>query len=86
MSYDPNSTDAMFSRVLARLDEQDRAAIKTNNDFLVILGEIRNEAKRTNGRVTELERWRDIITAKTAAIAGGISATIGAAAWLFQHF
>ncbi len=73
MSFDPHSTDAMFAKVLARLDEQDRTASKTNADFLLVLSEIRTEAKKTNGRVTGLERWRDVITAKVAVIAAGAS-------------
>ena len=68
-SFNPNSTDAMFARVLSRLDEQDRTAEKTNADFLLVLSEIRTEAQKTNGRVTALERFKDMITAKAAVVA-----------------
>lgn len=71
--FNEKSPDAMFARVLARLDEQDRAAGKTNADFLTVLNDIRSEARKTNGRITSLERWRDVITAKTAMIAAAIS-------------
>lgn len=67
-SFNPNSTDAMFARVLSRLDEQDRTAEKTNADFLLVLSEIRTEAQKTNGRVTALEKFKDMITAKAAVI------------------
>jgi hypothetical protein len=77
MSFDPHSTDAMFARVLARLDEQDRNTGKTNAEFLSVLGEIRTEARKTNGRVSGLERWRDIISAKVAVIAAGVSLLAG---------
>ena len=73
MSFDPNSSDAMFARVLAKLEEQDRANGKTNAEFLLVLQEIRTEARKTNGRVSALERWRDIVTAKTAVIAAALS-------------
>ena len=71
--FNPNSLDSMLTRVLSRLDEQDRTAEKTNADFLLVLSEIRTEAQKTNGRVTKLERWRDVVTAKTSIIAAGLS-------------
>jgi len=71
--FNEKSPDAMFARVLARLEEQDRSAGKTNAEFLLVLQEIRTEARKTNGRVTSLERWRDIVTAKTAVIAAALS-------------
>jgi hypothetical protein len=61
--YDPHSMDAMFSRVLARLDSQDR-----------ILLEIRDEVKKTNGRVSSIEQWRTAMKARIAVIVGLVSA------------
>ena len=74
--FNEHSTDAMFARVLARLDEQDRGRIHSNAEFLVILTEIRTEARRTNGRITALERWRDVLTAKSAMIATAASVVV----------
>jgi hypothetical protein len=47
--YDPNSTDAMFSRILQRLDTISATTERTEE-----------QAKITNGRVTALEneKWR----------------------------
>jgi hypothetical protein len=47
--YDPNSTDAMFSRILQRLDTISATTERTEE-----------QAKMTNGRVTALEneKWR----------------------------
>lgn len=71
MSYDPNSADAMFARILERNDSQDRK-----------LDQILSQVKQTNGRVTLLERWRDILTAKVAVIAGiGSIVTTAALKW-----
>ena len=81
--FNPNSLDSMLTRVLSRLDEQDRTAEKTNADFLLVLSEIRTEAQKTNGRVTVLERWRDVVTAKTAVIAGGLSLCVTVAMKVF---
>jgi len=49
MSYDPNSPDAMFSRILEKLDEQDK-----------ILARIESQTTKTNGRVSKLENehWK----------------------------
>lgn len=74
MDFNPNSPDAMFSKVLQRLDTQDE-----------ILGRIERGVAKTNGRVTVLERWRDVTTAKTAVIASVISLMVGIASWLFSH-
>lgn len=73
MPYDPQSTDAMFSRIIERLDRQDE-----------ILKRIEAQTTKTNGRVSLLESWRTEIGAKVAVISGGVSAAIGGAAWLFQ--
>lgn len=72
MSYDSNSSDAMFSRVLERLERQDAS-----------LARIEAGVAKTNGRVNALERWRDIITAKTAIIAGALSIAVSVA---LQYF
>ena len=72
MSFDPNSTDSMFSTIIARLGTQDR-----------LLAEIRDGVQKTNGRVSGLERWRDIVTAKGAGIALAVSMIVSAAAYFF---
>lgn len=72
-AYDPNSTDAMFSRILQRMDAQDK-----------VLERIDEGVAKTNDRVTVLERWRDVITAKVAVVSGGISACVAAGAWLLD--
>ena len=53
--FNPMSTDAMFSKILTRLEEQDRAAEKRENDIKDQLCRIEEQAKITNGRVTDLE-------------------------------
>jgi hypothetical protein len=74
MTYDPNSTDSMFSKVLSRLDEQDK-----------VLAEIRTAVNLTNGRVRTLETWRAVIKGKVTLIAGGISSAVAALAWLADY-
>jgi len=60
MSYDPESQDAMFARILERMDSQDR-----------LLEEIKIQVYKTNGRVTALEqeKWfqRGVVAVITVA-------------------
>lgn len=75
MSYDPNSTDSMLSRIMEKLEKLDA---KTDR--------IEVQTNLTNGRVTSLERWKDIITAKAAVIAAVTAILIGLADWAVQRF
>jgi hypothetical protein len=72
--FNPNSHDATFARVLARMDEQDRK-----------LDSILSHVERTNGRVTALELWREVLKAKVAVISAGISAFVAFSAWALDH-
>lgn len=71
MTYDPNSTDAMFSRVLQRLDTQDTT-----------LTEILAEVRKTNGRVKSLEEWRLVTKVKVATVSALVSAGVGGMIWV----
>lgn len=82
MSYDPNSQDAMFSRILQRLDQQDKGAQEYRESIKSDLAYIRTAVDKTNGRVNGLERWKDVVTAKTALIASIVSGGVGVAGWL----
>jgi hypothetical protein len=75
MSYDPQSADAMFSRIIQRLDSQD-----------VLLTRIDAGVAKTNGRVSALEKWRDVVTAKTALIASVVSGGVGVLVWVIGLF
>ena len=74
MSYDPNSTDAMFSRIENRLSTQDAA-----------LAEILREVRKTNGRVTALEQQNEVNRAKVSTVAAVVSFGVGLAGWLAEH-
>lgn len=71
--FNPRSPDAMFATILARLNEQHETS-----------KEILSQVVKTNGRVTALEQWREIVTAKVALIATGVSGAVGAAVWLLD--
>lgn len=72
--FNPNSHDATFARVLARMDEQDRK-----------LDSILAHVEKTNGRVTGLEVWREVLKARVGLISAGISAVVAATAWALDH-
>jgi hypothetical protein len=75
MSYDQNSPDAMFSRIMEKLDKLDH---KTDR--------IEVQTNLTNGRVGGLERWRDVITAKVVGITIATSTILSAIVWAIQRF
>jgi hypothetical protein len=75
MSYDPHSEDSMFSKILTRLD-----TLNTKLD------RIEDQTIKTNGRVTGIERWVDVVTAKVAVISAAVSFVMGGIAWAFNRF
>jgi len=75
MPYDPLSTDAMFGKVMTRLDQQDTT-----------LNAILTEVKKTNGRVTKLETENAVTNGKIAVISSLVVGAAGAAGWAFTHF
>ena len=86
MSYDEKSDDSTFTRIIVRLDQQAKDTAAFRLELLAILNEVKAEVKATNGRVNGLERWRDVITAKVAAISVFVSFIMGGVAWAFNHF
>ena len=86
MSYDEKSDDAMFSRIIAQLDQQSKDTASHRAELITALNELKAEVKLTNGRVKGLERWRDVINARVGVIAAGISGVITFIAWIIQHY
>ena len=72
--FNPMSHDAMFATVLTRLDAQD-----------VKLDQILRHAEKTNGRVTALEHWKDLLRAKAGLISAGVSTVIAFAGWMISR-
>ena len=72
--YNPQSIDAMFTRVLTEIEN-----VKS------IVAEARDEARKTNGRVTKLEFWRQYSTGKTAGIALAVSVGGTVIGWFLTH-
>lgn len=76
MSFDPNSTDAMFAKVLAKLDEQ-----------AAMLSEIRENSRLTEAEIAGLKSWRDEFKGKITILA--VLASFGATLlmhWLLSMF
>lgn len=81
MSYDPDSNDSMFTRIIQHLEAADDRALKQSTEVLAALNELRLEVKATNGRVRQLELWRAVVTTKTATIATGASVGVAVLVW-----
>jgi hypothetical protein len=74
-NYNHNSTDAVLSRITEKLDELGRK-----------MDRIEVQTIKTNGRVSGIERWRDVVNARVGVIAAGISGLITFCAWIIQRY
>lgn len=83
MPFDPNSTDSMFTKILTRLEAQDAILARIETRMDAGLAHLQAGVDKTNGRVNSLEKWRDVVTAKTALIASMLSAAVTAAFHFF---
>lgn len=63
MTFDPHSNDAMFAKVLAKLDEHG-----------AMLKEIKEQGSRSEHRIAMLEAWRDEFKGRVAVLAVLVSA------------
>lgn len=84
--YDPYSPQAMFSRIIQRLDDQDREAKEYRETTLAKLYSIEEQTLRTNGRVTKIESWKDIMEGKAALLASLATAICLLFAWIYENF
>lgn len=72
MNYDPQSTDAMFSRLEEMLKQQN-----------IVIARIDLGVAKTNGRVNKLESFNQYWRGVTAVIAFSVSAIVATAV---SHF
>jgi len=82
--FRPNSFTAQLATIIAKQEAMKDALISRLDSQDTVLARIETQAMKTNGRVSTLERWRDMSSAKLA----GISITLGIVGsllgWLFQ--
>lgn len=57
-SFDPHSNDAMFAKVLAKLEEHS-----------AMLQEIKNQGEHSERKIALLENWKSELTGKMAVVA-----------------
>lgn len=69
--FNPNSIDATLARILANQGEASR-----KSDAIL------EQVMKTNGRVTKLETWQSIVTAKNILIASLSGGVASIAAWV----
>lgn len=58
--FDPYSPNAMFSRIIERLDQQDRDAVAHQQDIKQTITTFQTDLRDANGRILSLEHsaWR----------------------------
>lgn len=75
MTFDPNSNDAMFAQILAKLDEQKS-----------LLNDIKDSLEKAEHRITLLEHWREELKGKVAIVAAITSLLMGTLVSILLHF
>lgn len=83
-TFDPQSLDAQFATLIAEQKahrEEMRTCFASVNGELVA---VREQTTRTNGRVGNLEVWRETSKAKLAGIATTLGLVGGGLAWCVQ--
>ena len=75
MTFDPNSNDAMFAQILAKLDEQKS-----------LLDDIKESLEKAEHRITLLEHWREELKGKVAIVAAITSLLMGTLVSIVLHF
>lgn len=76
--YNPNSKDALFSRIMQRLDQQDFTSANHRAEIKTVLTEIQDDIRRAHGRVGKLETWKTELRAKVAIVAVLVSGAVTA--------
>ena len=71
--FHPNSLDSTLSRILANQAEASR-----KSDAIL------EQVIKTNGRVTRLETWREVIAGKMGLISAGVAAVVSVGAWVID--
>ena len=75
MTFDPNSNDAMFAKVIAKLDEQS-----------AMLNEMRENGRQIENEIAGLKSWRDTFEGKMTVWASLISIGAGLLVNVVMHF
>lgn len=82
MRFDPQSLDAQLATIIAGQKTHSEEMDRQFKDVRAELVVIREQAIKTNGRVTVLELWRETSKAKMAGMATVLGAAGGVATWL----
>ncbi len=75
MSFDPNSNDALFAKVLVKLEEQSS-----------MLAEVRENGRIIESEIAGLKSWRDNFEGRMTIIAALVSLAGGLVVSLALHY
>ncbi len=84
--YEPNSVNAMFARVLERLDRQDADSLDYRDEMKDLMHKASDEWKALGDRVSSLELTRTEHRAKGSMLILIASALTTGLAWFLEHF
>lgn len=78
--------DSMFSRIMERLDAQDRMHVNARNAQAEDSKKLLAAVEDMDGRTTILERWKDVSDARVTLVGGIVAGLVSLGAWLIEHF
>lgn len=84
--HDPRSMDSMFSRIMERLEAQDRMHVNARDEQRQANEKIIARIDASDARTTLLERWKDVSDARVTVIGAVIAGAVSVGAWLIEHF
>lgn len=80
--FDAKSLDSTLATIIANQESANIAARLANANQEAALAKILAQVEKTNGRVTVLETWKAIITAKVAVISAVIAGAVSLLMWV----
>lgn len=84
--HDPNSMDSMFTRILERLDAQDRMHLNGREEQGKQNKEIIQKLDGMDARTTLLEQRNLVRDTRTGMISGAAAMIVSVAVWIVEHF
>lgn len=85
MTYDPNSNDALFSRMNQRLDTQDSTLSTILSEVKSLRSDMQATIAPIDKRVTALETAGAVTRGKVTAVSALVSGVVGIVGWLLTR-
>lgn len=76
----------MFSRIMERLEAQDRMHVNARDEQRTANEKIIARIEDSDRRTTLLERWKDVSDARVTVVGSIVALIVSAGAWVIEHF